>query len=209
MNVFHFKAKYFLKFPGTTYGFTLVELMMVIAIIGLLASIVFSFLKQPQQKARDAHRMQELHEIYKAVELYALNNNGQYFIPSSPHCFDSDGTPHCARSYSCEDGGNWGVEFSNAMAPYIQLPQDPLVDCSGDPLYRKYVYMSDGKDFKLQFLHPEYPDSLKTRIDPALDGGPTNVGGQAPNPGSCTGPGDGTDVTAWSIYTPGAECWTH
>ena len=95
------------------------------------------------------------------------------------------------------------------MKPYLKLPQDPVPNCNGNPFYRKYIYMSDGKDFKLEFLYPEEPASLKTYADPFYDGGPINVGVNDPNPGSCSGSGDGTNVTAWAIYSRGAECWHH
>ena len=51
-------------------GFTLIELMVVIAIIGLLSSIVFSSFRLAARKARDARRKAEVHQIVTALYLY-------------------------------------------------------------------------------------------------------------------------------------------
>jgi len=50
----------------------------VIAIISLLASIVFASLATARSKARDAKRIQDLTQLRNALELYALNNGGLY-----------------------------------------------------------------------------------------------------------------------------------
>lgn len=58
-------------------GFTLIELLVVIAIIGILASIVLTSLGTARQKARDARRLSDLHQIKVALEMYATSN-GRY-----------------------------------------------------------------------------------------------------------------------------------
>ncbi len=58
-------------------GFTLVELLVVVSIIGLLSSIVVSSLNTARAKGRDAVRMSTLHQVRTAVEAY-FNDNGFY-----------------------------------------------------------------------------------------------------------------------------------
>lgn len=54
----------------TTKGFTLVELMVVIAIIGILASIVLASLDSARKKGRDARRISDVKQIQLALELF-------------------------------------------------------------------------------------------------------------------------------------------
>ena len=63
-------------------GFSLVELLVVIAIIGILASIIYANLSSPQAKARDAHRMQDIKEIQKALGLYDTTH-GRYPVQTA------------------------------------------------------------------------------------------------------------------------------
>lgn len=54
-------------------GFTLIELLVVISIIGLLSSVVLASVAQARVKGRDAARMQQIHQIDLAVQLYIAN----------------------------------------------------------------------------------------------------------------------------------------
>lgn len=51
-------------------GFTLVEILIVVSIIGLLASIVLVGLGSFRSRGRDARRVADLREIQNALELY-------------------------------------------------------------------------------------------------------------------------------------------
>lgn len=51
-------------------GFTLVELLVVIAILSLLASSVLVSLRQIQQKARDANRLEDMNSLITALQFY-------------------------------------------------------------------------------------------------------------------------------------------
>jgi len=74
-------------------GFTLVELLVVISVIGLLASIVFISLNGAKKKARDIRRVANLKMICTALEAYYIEN-GHYPYVGCSHdgeSFDS----HC------------------------------------------------------------------------------------------------------------------
>ncbi len=58
-------------------GFTLIELMVVIAIIGMLASTVLASLSNARANARDAAIKQQLRSMAQAAEMHR-NTNGDY-----------------------------------------------------------------------------------------------------------------------------------
>ncbi len=62
-------------------GFTLIELLVVVAIIGILATVVLASLSSGRASARDARRLADIKTIQTALELYALDNGGQYPTP--------------------------------------------------------------------------------------------------------------------------------
>ncbi len=63
-----------IRISRTSRGFTLVELLIVIAIIAMLTAIVLTSLISSRQKSRDAHRVADLKEVQKALEIYFDTN---------------------------------------------------------------------------------------------------------------------------------------
>jgi prepilin-type N-terminal cleavage/methylation domain-containing protein len=59
-------------------GFTLIEIVLVLAIAGLLLVIVFLAVSGAQKSRRDTQRKNDLSRIAAQVESYASNNGGQY-----------------------------------------------------------------------------------------------------------------------------------
>ena len=61
----------------TEAGFTLIEIMVVILILGLLATIVVQSLRGATDKAKRVKAMADLHELQTALDRYYLDN-GNY-----------------------------------------------------------------------------------------------------------------------------------
>ena len=55
-------------------GFTLIELLVVISIISLLSSVVLGSVAQARVRGRDVARIQQIHQIDLAVQLYVSSN---------------------------------------------------------------------------------------------------------------------------------------
>jgi len=77
-------------------GFTLIELLVVIFIISLLASIVLVSLNAAREKARDANRKGNLHQIQLALQLYYDEND---VYPGENWCDSSVGS--CGTACPC------------------------------------------------------------------------------------------------------------
>jgi type II secretion system protein G len=60
----------------STSGFTIVELLIVIVVIGILAAISLVAYTGVQSKARDSRRANDIALITKAIEMYRVDNGG-------------------------------------------------------------------------------------------------------------------------------------
>lgn len=69
-------------------GFTLVELLLVVLIIAILASIVVPRLTGAANEANKAKCDANWANLIRALELYAANNDGAY--PANQTAFDAD-----------------------------------------------------------------------------------------------------------------------
>jgi general secretion pathway protein G len=59
-------------------GFTLVELMVVIVILGIIGTMAFVFVLDKPDKAKWSKAQTEMAEIVKALNDYALEHDGEY-----------------------------------------------------------------------------------------------------------------------------------
>lgn len=64
-------------------GFTLMELLIVIAIIGILISLGTVSYTSAQRKSRDSRRMQDLKAVQNGFEQYYADNGGTYPVSVS------------------------------------------------------------------------------------------------------------------------------
>lgn len=89
-------------------AFSLIELLVVIGIIGVLASVIFPAIGTVREKAKEARTRAELREIATALQLYAEDHGGSY--PADVN----RGLPNGLEQYI--GGGTWPVpSFSGAV----------------------------------------------------------------------------------------------
>ncbi len=143
-------------------GFTLVEIVIVMAIIAILAALVVGAIGIARKQARDTQRINDMRTLQTAMEAYASSHGGKYY--------DTGGKLVCLGVPSTEQcwGGPYGSDALNtALAPYLaNIPKDPLY---GTRIFGTYVYRSPGSywlstgaqsgNYSLAFAPDDYPQS--------------------------------------------------
>jgi len=136
-------------------GFTLIEILLVVAIIGLLASVVLASLGTAKSKAAVSKRIQSAKQVENALELY-YTKNGQYPSTCTTGPLTSCAVGLTSRSTMCTNldqlaGGPTGWIPSIVTAGFISsLPTDPDTDGLSKCCF---IYRSTGTDYKLQIAY--------------------------------------------------------
>lgn len=131
-------------------GFTLVELLVVISIIGILASIVTVNANVARRLSRDSKRKADIQNVAGALELYRATNRT---YPKAPADYKSLKT-------------TLNVYTSN-------IPSDPNGGISSDQVFGKgYYYKSDanGTHFFLDVALENSNELVTITVTPGNDG---------------------------------------
>lgn len=134
-----------ISFPFSVFrlpssGFTLMELLVVIVILGVLITVGISSYISTQRKSRDVRRKNDMRQIASALELY-YNDKGRY--PSD--------NGDLGNIKGCDAGDNvvcaWGslMKDSKGTIYMVKLPGDPA---SGWQYYYD-AYGGQGKGYQL------------------------------------------------------------
>jgi len=123
-------------------GFSIIELLIVIAIIVLLAGISVIALNSQQAKARDAKRINDIRQIRTALEFYS-SDEAQYPVEAKPIVLGSKEKEKLCNKAS---GGFTSLETECAAeAIYMtKVPQDPQNN-------EQYIYTGTAKGYDITF----------------------------------------------------------
>ncbi len=118
-------------------GFTLVELLVVIAIIAILSVIGFTVFTNVQKGARDAKRRVDIEAISKALE---VNKTSSGYQTLNPAWFSGAAIPYDPKATGPTDGTNLGCGYAastdgNQYGCYycLKLSSTPSYCAWGDP----------------------------------------------------------------------------
>ena len=104
-------------------GFTLVEILIVVVILGILAAIVIPQFSSAAETAKASSLVSQLQTIRSQLELYQIQHNGNY--PTMTQ-MDATDKPFSALVNSTDVNGNTtGTDYG----PYLQkAPVNPFTD---------------------------------------------------------------------------------
>jgi prepilin-type N-terminal cleavage/methylation domain-containing protein len=134
-------------------GFTIVELLIVIVVIGILAAIVIVAYNGVQGRASLNKKIGDLSSIRRVIEsYYALN--GSY--------------PTTGNTWSFQR--NLGDSFIPGVTPSIASKLPSVSDGStGNPTDNSYVYNSNGTDYKIiYYLGAGIPADQYANVPPSM-----------------------------------------
>ena len=135
-----------MKHLKSARGFTLIEMLIVITIIAVLASMILVGMGGARAKARDARRIGDLHNVQNALELYYANN----------------GTYPTGTYNSSTEWDTFATELTDANIGVHRIPKDPL---DNGTYYYRYEANADGTNYVLGAQLETEDSSLDNDID--------------------------------------------
>ena len=163
-------------------GFTLIELMVVISIIGTLSSTVLASTNTARMKARDLERISTLHQIQNALEMYYADHGaypqGLGFsvwdnfpdTPSVVHMNWRNNDPSRPKPMDALINGGYISRISDDPISTETFPAGPYL-ASGPPDDLGYIYCSVGDGHT---SCPTYPTNQTYVLGTNLEsGGPS------------------------------------
>jgi general secretion pathway protein G len=133
---FNYKAKYMKKL--TQSGFTLIEVMVVVVILGILAAIIVPRIMSRPEQARMVKVKQDILAVQSALDLYKLDNG---FYPSTDQGLQALVT----KPTTTPTPRNWKSDG------YLQ-------DVPTDPWGESYQYINDDEKLKIFSFGPKGKD---------------------------------------------------
>jgi general secretion pathway protein G len=124
---------------GDQDGFTCIEIMVPILILGLLATVVVQSLRGPADKAKRTKARADLAEIKTALDRYHLDNG---YYPTTDQGLRALVAPP-----------------TNGIVPLIYYGGGYIERIPKDPWGNPYFYQSDGNSYVLKSLGPDGVES--------------------------------------------------
>ena len=144
-------------------GFTLLELLVVISIIGILSSMAIVSLNGARMKARDALRKADMAQLRTALALYYDDHN-QY-----PDC-SATWSPNNPLTYFGATNNCYNTVLTSAISggthPILSpMPKDPLNPMNDDTVSLNYLYRYVSSPQGREYILVYYLEDLKANDD--------------------------------------------
>lgn len=117
----------------TSLGFTLVEIMIVVAIIALLAAIAIPNLLRVRMKANDSLAADYLKNLSTATEVFATSGFGVY--PSNISLLTSATPPYISENYCGDINSGFTFTCTNTAGSYSYVASPVTTGKTGTTTY--------------------------------------------------------------------------
>ena len=116
-----------------TRAFTLIELLTVIAIIGILAGLLLPAMSRARARSRTVTCQTRLRQFGSAWQMYA-DENDNILVPGRMYDIDSEGPSNQENWYDVGNGYKYRPRWPATLAPYIGVPafNEPLTQEKDD-----------------------------------------------------------------------------
>jgi Tfp pilus assembly protein PilE len=164
-----------------SHGFTVVELIVIIVVIGVLAGIVALVWPNYLKQTHDAERRSDLQQLASALDVYALQKNDS--LGAGSNC-GKDGLGNgWVSAVGTVDGSNYPNSILSCLQAIEALPNEPFNDPSGcvsigsgecaAPVraYMKATCTTSGVSQTYLFAHLETEPANAGTIDALCDAG--------------------------------------
>ncbi len=115
-------------FNSPRRGFTIIELVLVVAIIGILATIILAGLSTNQRTKRDAKRLADIRQLQAAIQLYYNAHNKFPATPTDDDCISRADTTKGLGNTNCavlSDAGFTSAASSSGVIYMANIPKNP------------------------------------------------------------------------------------
>jgi len=174
------------------FGFTLVEILVVISIISVLSAVIYASFGDARENSRDKVRKTSLKELALNIELY----KSQYGVYPAQGCGVTSGWTGPGQQAALDTAC---AQYIDGLVPDFmsELPTDPNQE-AGANLGFMYRVSPEGDRYKAL---------VQGSVESDVVSGFDNEFARCPSPIAGSPCASGVPATTYAVYSRGAEDW--